>query len=189
MNGLRGVVADPFGSSLCLILAGLFFAGRLYRMNLLTIGDYYKQRFNRPVEIIVSLCIVVSYLGWVSAQITAMGLVFSVLTDGAISLSTGMIIGATALSNALASVWVGRSADRLGRRSVYGAGLGVFMVASAACGAAPSAGALFAARAAVLEELGRHEEAAEWFRRAEIAADALDAAEVTRVIGPRLLQE
>ncbi len=36
--------------------------------------------------------------------------------------------------------------------------------------------ALFAARAAVLEELGRHEEAAEWFRRAEIAADALDAA-------------
>ncbi len=36
--------------------------------------------------------------------------------------------------------------------------------------------ALFAARAAVLEELGRHEEASEWERRAEIAADALDAA-------------
>jgi hypothetical protein len=36
--------------------------------------------------------------------------------------------------------------------------------------------ALFAARAAVLEELGRDEEAAEWFHRAEIAADALDAA-------------
>jgi len=36
--------------------------------------------------------------------------------------------------------------------------------------------ALFAARAAVLEELGRHEEAAEWERRAEIASDALDAA-------------
>src|SRR5690242_21635778 len=27
-EGLRGVVADPFGSSLCLILAGLFFAPR-----------------------------------------------------------------------------------------------------------------------------------------------------------------
>jgi hypothetical protein len=34
---------------------------------------------------------------------------------------------------------------------------------------------LFAARAAVLEELGRHDEAAEWQRRAEIAADALGA--------------
>ncbi|MFN3949650.1 hypothetical protein [Microbacterium sp.] len=36
--------------------------------------------------------------------------------------------------------------------------------------------ALFAARAAVLEELGRDDEAAEWERRAEIAAEALDAA-------------
>jgi hypothetical protein len=36
--------------------------------------------------------------------------------------------------------------------------------------------ALFAARAAVLEELGRGAEAAEWQRRAEVAADALDEA-------------
>jgi hypothetical protein len=36
--------------------------------------------------------------------------------------------------------------------------------------------ALFSARAAVLEELGRTDEAAEWERRAEIAANALDAA-------------
>ena len=33
-EGLHGVVADPFGSSLCLILVGLFFAAPLYRMNL-----------------------------------------------------------------------------------------------------------------------------------------------------------
>jgi SSS family solute:Na+ symporter len=92
--GLGGVVEDPFGASLCLIFVGLFFARRLYRMNLLTIGDYYKQRYNRPVEIIVSICIVISYLGWVSAQITAMGLVFNVLTQGGISLSGGMILGA-----------------------------------------------------------------------------------------------
>ncbi|GAA1948285.1 primosomal protein [Microbacterium deminutum] len=36
--------------------------------------------------------------------------------------------------------------------------------------------ALFAARAIVLEELGRDSEAEEWHRRAEVAADALDAA-------------
>ena len=35
---------------------------------------------------------------------------------------------------------------------------------------------LFAARATVLEELGRVDEAEEWHRRAEVAADALDAA-------------
>jgi solute:Na+ symporter, SSS family len=93
-EGLRGVVADPFGSSLCLILAGLFFASRLYRMNLLTIGDYYRVRYNRPVEVLCSLAIVGSYLGWVAAQIKALGLVFFVVTGGAISQPMGMVIGA-----------------------------------------------------------------------------------------------
>jgi Na+/proline symporter len=62
-------------------------------MKLLTIGDYYRTRFGRPVELAASLCIVVSYLGWVSAQITALGLVFSVLTQGAIEPWQGMAIG------------------------------------------------------------------------------------------------
>ena len=62
-EGLHGIVADPFGSSLCLILVGLLFAAPLYRKKLLTIGDYFKLRYNRTVEVVISLCIVVSYLG------------------------------------------------------------------------------------------------------------------------------
>ena len=93
-EGLHGVVADPFGSSLCLILAGLFFARRLYRLNLLTIGDYYRLRYNRSVEVLCTLCIVASYLGWVAAQIKALGLVFNVVTDGAMTQPLGMVIGA-----------------------------------------------------------------------------------------------
>ncbi|MFA5915167.1 MAG: sodium:solute symporter family protein [Burkholderiales bacterium] len=93
-DGLAGVVADPFGSSLCLILVGLFFARPLYRMNLLTIGDFYRKRFNRTVEVLTTLCIVISYLGWVAAQIKALGLVFNVVSEGAMSQHTGMIVGA-----------------------------------------------------------------------------------------------
>ena len=92
-EGLRGVVADPFGSSMCLILVGLFFARPLYRLGLLTIGDFYRGRYNRHVELAASICIVISYLGWVSAQITALGLVFSVLTQGAMAPWQGMILG------------------------------------------------------------------------------------------------
>jgi SSS family transporter len=93
-EGLSGVVSDPFGSSLCLIFVGLFFARKLYRMNLLTIGDYYKQRYGRTVEVLVTLCIVTSYLGWVAAQIKALGLVFSVVSGGYITPEIGMLIGA-----------------------------------------------------------------------------------------------
>ncbi len=93
-EGLGGLISDPFGASLCLILVGLFFARPLYRMNLLTIGDYYRKRFNRPIEIVTSVCIALSYLGWVAAQVTALGLVFNVLSQDAISQVQGMILGA-----------------------------------------------------------------------------------------------
>ena len=92
-SGLNGVVEDPFGAGSCLILVGLFFAGKLYRMSLLTISDYYRERYGRSVEIICSIIIMVSYLGWVSAQVTALGLVFNLLSGGSISMPLGMTIG------------------------------------------------------------------------------------------------
>ena len=93
-EGLGGVVADPFGTALCLILVGLFFAKHLYNRRMLTIGDFFREKYGRTVEVLVTLCIVASYLGWVAAQIKALGLVFNVLSDGAISQDLGMIIGA-----------------------------------------------------------------------------------------------
>jgi solute:Na+ symporter, SSS family len=94
---LHGVVADPFGASLCLILVGIFFAAPLYRMNLLTIGDFYKKRFGRAVEVLTTIAIVISYLGWVGAQITALGLVFNVVSGGEISKLAGMWIGSSTI--------------------------------------------------------------------------------------------
>ncbi|HMV01538.1 MAG TPA: sodium:solute symporter, partial [Rhodocyclaceae bacterium] len=70
-EGLGGVVADPFGSSMCLIIAGIFFSRYLYKLNIITLGDFYRMRYNRTVEVVTTLCIVASYLGWVSAQIKA----------------------------------------------------------------------------------------------------------------------
>ena len=95
--GLNAIVEDPFGAGTCLILVGAFFATRLYRMNLLTIGDFYRQRFGKGVEIFCSVAIIISYLGWVAAQITALGKVFNVLTAGGLSEITGMVIGTMAV--------------------------------------------------------------------------------------------
>jgi solute:Na+ symporter, SSS family len=92
-GGLNAVVEDPFGASMCLIFVGLFFAARLYRMTLLTIGDFFRKRYGKTVEIFCSAAIILSYLGWVAAQITALGLVFNVVSGGAISVDMGMIIG------------------------------------------------------------------------------------------------
>ncbi|MES2296398.1 MAG: sodium:solute symporter family protein [Pseudomonadota bacterium] len=96
-GGLNSLVEDPFGAGTCLILVGMFFASKLYKLNLLTIGDYYRQRYGKGIEVFCSVAIIMSYLGWVAAQITAIGLVFSVLTNGAMSETVGMIVGMMAV--------------------------------------------------------------------------------------------
>ncbi|WP_395701120.1 sodium:solute symporter family protein [Aquabacterium sp.] len=96
-GGLNSIIEDPFGAGTCLILVGLFFATKLYKQNLLTIGDFYRRRFGKGIEVFCSAAIILSYLGWVAAQITALGLVFSVLTQGAMSETAGMIVGTLAV--------------------------------------------------------------------------------------------
>jgi len=92
-EGLNGVVADPFGSSLCLIIAGIFFSSKLYKLNIITLGDFYRARYNRTVEVLTTIAIVISYLGWVAAQIKALGLIFNLITHQFISEDMGMVIG------------------------------------------------------------------------------------------------
>lgn len=96
-GGLNGVVEDPFGAGTCLILVGLFFASKLYKMTLLTISDYYRERYGRVIEVVCSFIIILSYLGWVAAQVTALGFVFNILSNEAISIPVGMVIGTVSI--------------------------------------------------------------------------------------------
>jgi solute:Na+ symporter, SSS family len=93
-EGLSGLVADPFAAVACLALIGLVFARPLFRIDAITLGDYFRKRFDRKTEVVLSLCIAFSYLGWVAAQFVALGLAFNVLSGGAIDTRSGIVIGA-----------------------------------------------------------------------------------------------
>ena len=92
-DGLSGIPGDPFGATACLVIAALLFARLFYRMNLLTIGDFYRQRYGKAVEVLTSVAITLSYLGWTSAQMTALGLVIHVLSGGALALDHAILLG------------------------------------------------------------------------------------------------
>ena len=79
-GGLYSVIEDPFGAALCLILFGLFFARKLYAMNLLTLGDYFKVRYGKRTELAASIFLAPPYLGYIAAQLVAMGLILNVVT-------------------------------------------------------------------------------------------------------------
>jgi solute:Na+ symporter, SSS family len=79
-GGLYSVIEDPFGAALCLLLFGLFFARKLYSMNLLTLGDFFEVRYGKKTELITSVFLAPPYVGYIAAQLVAMGLIINVVT-------------------------------------------------------------------------------------------------------------
>lgn len=96
-QGLGFISGDPFGATVCLVLVAFLFARTFYRMELLTIGDFYHQRYGKTVEVITSLAISASYLGWTSAQLTALGLVIDVLFPS-LGLTYSILIGSAVVT-------------------------------------------------------------------------------------------
>ncbi len=92
-GGFGNVIEDPFGAALCLIIAGLVFNRKLYNLNFLTIGDYFKNRYNTIIAIFLSVAIIISYFGWVAAQFLALGLVLSTVVP-ALSLQWAILFAA-----------------------------------------------------------------------------------------------
>lgn len=90
-TGFLGVIEEPFGAALCLVLAGLFFIRRLYRMNLLTLADFFRVKYGEKAEIIASFFLTASYFGWIAAQFVAFAVVLNTLTG--INVSAGIILG------------------------------------------------------------------------------------------------
>ena len=93
-EGLQGVVGDPFGAAFCLIFVALFLAAPYYRLKLMTVGDFYKKRYNRTVELASAAAISISYLGWSSANLVALGIVIHTVSGNTITLEQGIVLGA-----------------------------------------------------------------------------------------------
>lgn len=90
-GGLIAVVRDPFGAALCLLLVGIFFARPLYRMKILTLGDFYRNRYGNFTEFLAGICIILTYLAWIAAQLVAFGIISASLTG--IGLVQGILLG------------------------------------------------------------------------------------------------
>jgi solute:Na+ symporter, SSS family len=95
-GGLYGVIEDPFGAVFCLVIFGLFFTRRLYNMNLLTLGDFFRIRFGRRTELIASLFLALPYAGYIAAQLVAMALILKVVIG--IELWQGVLVSSAVVT-------------------------------------------------------------------------------------------
>jgi len=91
-EGVLGLIEDPLGAALCLILVGRFVVKPLYSMNLLTLGDFYRNAYSKKTELLASILMIPSFVGWIAAQLIALGIIFNITMK--ISVVEGIIVGA-----------------------------------------------------------------------------------------------
>ncbi len=77
--GLKGVLMDPIGASVCLFLSGIFFVRILRRLRYLTIVDFFERRYDTRMGVLASVVQVLAYIGWTGGLLLAFGRVFEAL--------------------------------------------------------------------------------------------------------------
>ena len=90
-GGFLASISSPFGSSLTMILIGLFFVRTLRRMKLLTVGDFFESRFGRLASVIASVALLLAIIGWIGGLMVAFGYVFQTMTG--VPMEIGILAG------------------------------------------------------------------------------------------------
>jgi len=73
--GNQGVIFDPWGSTLSLLLTGLIFARLIRRGGYLTVIDFFDLRYGKKMGLLAALVQVVAEIGWVGGQLVAFGVI------------------------------------------------------------------------------------------------------------------
>jgi SSS family transporter len=91
-DGMLGVIADPIGGSIALVLVGLFFVRLFRRLRLFSWVEVMEQRYGTIAGIIASAAALMSMLMWVAGMLVAFGIIFETLTG--VPMVIGIVGGA-----------------------------------------------------------------------------------------------
>jgi Na+/proline symporter len=89
-HGLIGVIEDPFGGVLCLLLYAFVFVRPLYRMKLHTLGDLFRRHYGTRIEIVSSFFMIITFFGYIAAQLVALGILMNLISG--LSLACGLFL-------------------------------------------------------------------------------------------------
>jgi SSS family solute:Na+ symporter len=104
-EGLLGVVLDPFACAGTLVLAGIFFARPLWRMELYTMADFHRVTYGPTAELVGACIQVPAYFSWVALQYMALARILELYFG--IPLTTGILIvaGVTLVYTLIGGMW------------------------------------------------------------------------------------
>jgi SSS family transporter len=104
-DGMLGVIEDPLGGALALLLVGLFFARMFRRLRIMTVADFMYQRFGIVASMGIAASALFGNTVWVASMLVGFGLIFESLAG--IPLVYGIVAGAIVVTvyTAIGGMW------------------------------------------------------------------------------------
>jgi SSS family transporter len=91
-NGFSSFFSLVISGGLALVTVAFFYAKKMYRLNIITVGDFFKIRYNKQIDIAVSVILVLAYPLWIASQFVALAYLFQNVIG--VTFTTGIIISA-----------------------------------------------------------------------------------------------
>jgi solute:Na+ symporter, SSS family len=109
--GFQGVVFDPFGATMCLLIAGFLVVRLARRAKYVTIMDFFQNRYGKTMSVVGTFTQIITYFGWTAAQIVAGGSILHVLLGWPIATGMIMVTAIVTFYTILGGLWADTALD------------------------------------------------------------------------------
>lgn len=109
--GLQGVIFDPFGATMCLVLSGLLIVRLARRAQYMTIMDFFQHRYGTTMSVVGSVAQIIGYFGWTAAQIVAGGAILQALLGWDLSVGMVLVAGVVTIYTMAGGLWADTALD------------------------------------------------------------------------------
>ena len=109
--GFQGVVFDPFGATMCLVIAGIFVVRLARRAQYVTIMDFFQHRYGTAMSVIGTVTQIITYFGWTAAQIVAGGAVMQALLGWPLAWGMILVTVIVTLYTLMGGLWADTALD------------------------------------------------------------------------------
>ncbi|MBQ4133340.1 MAG: hypothetical protein IJD04_06370 [Desulfovibrionaceae bacterium] len=105
--------AISLGGCICLLLSGFFYMPKLWRLKLLSLGDFFYLRFGKTTGFIVSIITVLTFVFWVAVQILVFAKICTVFLNW--PLVTSAIVGTIIITTytTMGGLWAVMATDAI----------------------------------------------------------------------------
>jgi Na+/proline symporter len=110
-HGLAGVLTDPFGYALGMVLMGVFLAATFWKRGLVTLADLFQRRYGVGVERLAAIIMIPTSVLWAAAQVRAFGQVLASTSELGIFAAITVAAAVVILYTAVGGMWADAVTD------------------------------------------------------------------------------